>query len=419
MLTIGVPAWAGNILLIKPEDRNTYTLYISTAGMPSSALDAVELAARRAAGTYTNDPTSSLTITFGGTTTEPCSNTLIVPGTMRICWMDAFGAVGYGWLNSSYNYNRGTYTDAPWIRLDPQHADMPRYLSDGEMLCRLILHEMGHVLGLQHEYDVPSVMGSSQSCALSPDDRNTLALLYPPQGRDQPLHCAFTIGSWQDETSDELGEMWVPSAGFNGRRYSAFSTLIEFSSTTTVAEALSSLTLGELIDSPLLSATLSRMTFADAVGSGIFAKIEEVLKGQTLSSVQNSPLTILKTTSLMKVVSGSAAAEIRNDPRLQELFEDTSFYDMLTGPLLIEALEARSFFQITEAGLTPNVPLVGCGSTVSFDSTFTLNQMPILDYRDGGVYLYDLRLNLERMRLEILSKELMSDIGFGLGVETP
>lgn len=147
--------------------------------------------------TWNNVPTSSFVFAYGGTTArcpslvEECSG----PQTF-----DGFNDVSYMALTGPCNAVLGCTLGVTWSGISIDEADMalntkarwvhdcvsPGNRTDAETV---ILHENGHVLGLDHSPVGGSVMQAfydGAQCTLGQDDVDGVSVLYPSSGTPNP-----------------------------------------------------------------------------------------------------------------------------------------------------------------------------------------------------------------------------------------
>lgn len=79
-------------------------------------------------------------------------------------------------------------------------------------------------------------------------------------------------------------------------------------------------------------------------------------------------------------------------------------------------------WQVTYARYWNAPPYPGCEELLSFDEDLTVYNVPVLlrkDGFDGAMYRLTFSLNVAEMSINVISMDLVSDVGFGVGVEPP
>lgn len=304
------PTAASEITMIKPPGYGTKEVCLSTKEKPSYAnLTTTEQQLLRAIGEVNRHSDHyAIDLSYLGTK-EDCG--LGGDGLIAVLWADIpvvyQHPVHFSGHQSLRQVNDGTPATFVEVRdpiyMNTADSSLPAIMTDPNRLCVALLEQMLHAFGLGHEYDVPSATNandSRRSCALTEDDIEGLALLYPLDG-ESDLHCGFySTGSM----------MSIGSIAYQGYWYRATT----------------------------------------------------------------------------------------------------------------EWKPGEPVWKVTFAQYTNMAPYPGCEELLSFDEDLTVYGVPVLvggaGYQ-GAIYRTTFSLNVAEMSLEIISADLVSDVGFGVGVEAP
>jgi hypothetical protein len=161
------------------------TLPVVVEYNPANERVATEQSVRDALETWTDVPTSRLEFTFGGVTTA-CASLLGGPSQPQ-CPARSDGKNVVAWGTASPNIlgvASGTPTEGDILlnRTLPLTDACPIDALDGYPLDAVVLHELGHMAGLDHANDSAQVMFAfvtGTTCSLQIGDREGVTVLYP------------------------------------------------------------------------------------------------------------------------------------------------------------------------------------------------------------------------------------------------